>query len=97
MTQKQENSSLFTDKKISSLFLTMDIDKCLAISTINTKKCWIQEGEAWSKIKTDANNYGGKKWYKTLANVHYLYGKDGRQGSTQYSMITKWEKKSERE
>lgn len=62
MTQKQENSSLFTDKKISSLFLTMDIDKYLAISTINTKKCWIQEGEAWSKIKTDANNYGGKKW-----------------------------------
>lgn len=50
----------------------MDIDKCLAISTINTKKCWIQEGEAWSKIKTDANNYGGKKW-KRAKNGEMLF------------------------
>lgn len=41
MAQKQENNSLFTDGNISSLFLTMDINKSLAIATIKTKKCRI--------------------------------------------------------
>ena len=56
MTQKQENNSLFTDKKTSPpfFFWTMDINKSLAIDTIRAKKCRIY-GTARRKMAQNGN------------------------------------------